>query len=136
MDESGLHLNNKPEEVIAERGSKNIAAVTSGEKGKTITIISRSQRQFEDAGEEVLDATENTFIGISKILPKCDMVSEHDNKNETDLNTAKEEILGKMLESICLEPSTSKPLALKNQVFRQLAEILTSPGNIADKGLA
>ncbi|KAF2884708.1 hypothetical protein ILUMI_21434 [Ignelater luminosus] len=39
-DESGLHLNNKPEEVIAKRDSKNVAAVTSGKKGETITIIS------------------------------------------------------------------------------------------------
>lgn len=39
MDETGLQLNNKPEHVIAEKGSKNVAAVTSGEKGETITVI-------------------------------------------------------------------------------------------------
>lgn len=39
MDESGLQLNNRPEHVIAAKGSKNVAAVTSGEKGETITII-------------------------------------------------------------------------------------------------
>lgn len=40
MDETGLQLNNKPGYVIAEKGSKNVAAVTSAEKGETITIIS------------------------------------------------------------------------------------------------
>ena len=40
MDETGLQLNNRPEHVIAEKGSKNIAAVTSGEKGETVTVIS------------------------------------------------------------------------------------------------
>ncbi|XP_030767613.1 uncharacterized protein LOC115891305 [Sitophilus oryzae] len=39
MDETGLQLNNRPEHVIAEKGSKNIAAITSGEKGVTITVI-------------------------------------------------------------------------------------------------
>lgn len=39
MDESGLQLNNRPGHVIAKKGSKNIAALTSGEKGETITII-------------------------------------------------------------------------------------------------
>nr|CAI5838031.1 unnamed protein product [Callosobruchus analis] len=40
MDETGLQLNNKTEYVIARKGSKNVAAVTSGEKGETITVIS------------------------------------------------------------------------------------------------
>lgn len=40
MDETDLQLNNRPEHVIAEKGSKNVAAVTSGEKGDTVTVIS------------------------------------------------------------------------------------------------
>ncbi|XP_030749386.1 uncharacterized protein LOC115877377 [Sitophilus oryzae] len=40
MDETGLQLNNKPGYVIAKKGSKNVAAITSSEKGETITIIS------------------------------------------------------------------------------------------------
>lgn len=39
MDETGLQLNNKTGFVIAEKGSKNIHSLTSGEKGETITII-------------------------------------------------------------------------------------------------
>jgi hypothetical protein len=39
MDETGLQLNNKPGFVIARKGSKNVAAVTSAEKGETITVI-------------------------------------------------------------------------------------------------
>ena len=40
MDETGLQLNNKPGFVIAQKGSKNVAAITSSEKGETITITS------------------------------------------------------------------------------------------------
>lgn len=40
MDETGLQLNNKPGYVIAKKGSKNVAAITSSEKGETITLIS------------------------------------------------------------------------------------------------
>lgn len=40
MDETGLQLNNKAGYVIAAKGSKNVAAVTSSEKGETITVIS------------------------------------------------------------------------------------------------
>jgi hypothetical protein len=39
MDETGLQLNNKPGFVIAQKGSKNVAAITSAEKGETITVI-------------------------------------------------------------------------------------------------
>lgn len=39
MDETGLQLNNKPASVIAKKGSKNVAAVSSSEKGETITAI-------------------------------------------------------------------------------------------------
>lgn len=39
MDETGLQLNNRPEYVVAEKGSKNVAAITSGEKGETISVI-------------------------------------------------------------------------------------------------
>lgn len=39
IDESGLQLNNKPEQVIAEKGSKSVQSVTFGEKGETISVI-------------------------------------------------------------------------------------------------
>lgn len=39
MDETGCQLNNRPELVVAEKGSRNVAAITSGEKGETITVI-------------------------------------------------------------------------------------------------
>ncbi|XP_063221784.1 uncharacterized protein LOC134530668 [Bacillus rossius redtenbacheri] len=39
MDETGLQLNNRPGEVLAERGSKVVHTITSGEKGETITVI-------------------------------------------------------------------------------------------------
>lgn len=39
MDETGLQLNNKPGHVIAAKGSKSVAAITSGEKGETISVI-------------------------------------------------------------------------------------------------
>ncbi|XP_055836643.1 uncharacterized protein LOC129905229 [Episyrphus balteatus] len=39
MDETGCQLNNKPELVVAEKGSKNVAAITSAGKGETITVI-------------------------------------------------------------------------------------------------
>lgn len=39
MDETGLQLNNKPGQVVAIKGSKNVAAITSGERGETITVI-------------------------------------------------------------------------------------------------
>lgn len=32
-------MNNRPEPVLAENGSKSVAAVTSSEKGETITVI-------------------------------------------------------------------------------------------------
>lgn len=34
MDETGLQVNTQPEYVVAEKESKNIVAVTSGEKGR------------------------------------------------------------------------------------------------------
>ena len=39
MDETGLQLNNVPGKVIARKGSKNVTAITSGEKGETITVV-------------------------------------------------------------------------------------------------
>ncbi|CAH1961310.1 unnamed protein product [Acanthoscelides obtectus] len=39
VDESGLQLNNRPGHVVAAKGSKSVAAITSGEKGETITVI-------------------------------------------------------------------------------------------------
>lgn len=39
MDETGLQLNNKPGQVIAAKGSKSVSAITSGEKGETISVI-------------------------------------------------------------------------------------------------
>ncbi|CAH1981192.1 unnamed protein product [Acanthoscelides obtectus] len=39
MDETGLQLNNRPGHVIVKKGSKNIASISSGEKGETITWL-------------------------------------------------------------------------------------------------
>lgn len=39
IDESGLQLNNKPGEVIAQKGSKSVPSITSGEKGETISVV-------------------------------------------------------------------------------------------------
>lgn len=39
MDESGLQLKNKPTQVLAQKGSKNVSSLTSGEKGETISVI-------------------------------------------------------------------------------------------------
>ncbi|XP_018567995.1 tigger transposable element-derived protein 6-like [Anoplophora glabripennis] len=39
VDETGLQLNNKPGHVLAQRGSKSVSVVTSGEKGETISVI-------------------------------------------------------------------------------------------------
>lgn len=39
MDETGLQLNNKPTQVLAAKGSKNVSSLTSGEKGETISVI-------------------------------------------------------------------------------------------------
>ncbi|XP_057660723.1 uncharacterized protein LOC130896560 [Diorhabda carinulata] len=47
MDETGLQLNNKPGYVIAQKGSKNVAAITSSEKGETITGKNK-KTEFED----------------------------------------------------------------------------------------
>lgn len=40
VDETGLQLNNRPGHVLAEKGSKNVPVITSGEKGETISVIS------------------------------------------------------------------------------------------------
>lgn len=39
IDETGLQLNNRPEYVVATKGSKHVASVTSTEKGETISVI-------------------------------------------------------------------------------------------------
>ncbi|XP_049790235.1 uncharacterized protein LOC126195653 [Schistocerca nitens] len=39
MDETGLQLHNKPVSVLAIKGSRNVASVTSGEKGETISVL-------------------------------------------------------------------------------------------------
>lgn len=39
VDETGLPLNNKPGYVLAEKGSKDVHKLTSGEKGENITAI-------------------------------------------------------------------------------------------------
>ncbi|CAH1998542.1 unnamed protein product [Acanthoscelides obtectus] len=39
MDKSGLQLNNRPDKVLAEQGSKSVSAITSSEKGETITLV-------------------------------------------------------------------------------------------------
>lgn len=40
MDETGLQINNRPGEVVAIKGSKNVTSITSGEKGETISVLS------------------------------------------------------------------------------------------------
>lgn len=39
VDETGLQLNNRPGNVLAEKGAKDVVTVTSGEKGETISCI-------------------------------------------------------------------------------------------------
>lgn len=39
MDETGLQLNNRPGAVLAKKGSKVVATITSTEKGETVTVI-------------------------------------------------------------------------------------------------
>lgn len=39
MDETGLQLNNRPGNVLAMKGSKAVAIITSTEKGETVTVI-------------------------------------------------------------------------------------------------
>lgn len=39
IDETELQLNNRPEHVVAVKGSKNIASVMSSKKGETISVI-------------------------------------------------------------------------------------------------
>lgn len=39
MDESGLTVVHKPGRIVAKKGQKQVGKVTSGEKGKTVTII-------------------------------------------------------------------------------------------------
>lgn len=39
MDETGLQINNRPGEVVAIKGSKNVTSITSGEKGETISVL-------------------------------------------------------------------------------------------------
>lgn len=39
IDETGLQHNNRPKLVIAEKGSKNIDALTSGEHGKRLPLF-------------------------------------------------------------------------------------------------
>jgi hypothetical protein len=39
VDETGLQLNNKPGQVIAAKGSKNVSSLTSSEKGETISVV-------------------------------------------------------------------------------------------------
>lgn len=39
VDETGLQLNNRPGQVIAEKGSKAVSNITFAEKGETITVV-------------------------------------------------------------------------------------------------
>lgn len=39
MDGTGIHINYKPRNVIAEKGSKADTVLTAAEKGATITVI-------------------------------------------------------------------------------------------------
>ncbi|KAJ3622489.1 hypothetical protein MTP99_002996 [Tenebrio molitor] len=39
MDETGIQINNKPEQVIATKGSKDVYSLTSTEKGENVSVI-------------------------------------------------------------------------------------------------
>jgi len=39
--ESVLHINNKPESVITQKGPKSVHVLTSGEKSENVTVIAR-----------------------------------------------------------------------------------------------
>jgi len=39
VDESGFTCVQKPQKVVATKGKKNVGALTSGEKGKTVTVV-------------------------------------------------------------------------------------------------
>jgi len=39
IDESGFTCVQKPQKIVATKGKKNVGALTSGEKGKTITVV-------------------------------------------------------------------------------------------------
>ena len=39
MDESGLTAVHKPGRIIARKGQKQVGKITSGERGKTVTIL-------------------------------------------------------------------------------------------------
>jgi len=46
--ESGIQINNKPDSVITDKGSKNVHVLTSGEKIKNVTVIAccNAAKQF------------------------------------------------------------------------------------------
>ena len=39
VDETGVTICHKPQKIIAKKGKKNVATLTSAEKGKTVTIV-------------------------------------------------------------------------------------------------
>lgn len=39
VDETGLQLNNRTGYVVAQKGSKDVHAISSGEKGETISVF-------------------------------------------------------------------------------------------------
>ena len=39
MDETGVQLSTRSEQVIAEKGSKRVPQLSSGEKGETVSIV-------------------------------------------------------------------------------------------------
>jgi len=39
VDESGFSCVQKPKRIVATKGKKNVGALTSGEKGRTITVV-------------------------------------------------------------------------------------------------
>jgi hypothetical protein len=41
MDETGIQMNNKPGNVIAQKGSKSVTTLIAGEKEETITVVQR-----------------------------------------------------------------------------------------------
>ena len=43
VDEMGISIVHKPGKVVTELGRRNVWGITSGEKGKTHTVVKRAQ---------------------------------------------------------------------------------------------
>jgi len=66
MDETGVTVVHKPGKVVTEVGRRNVWAVTSGEKGKTHTILScvsaDEQERIRDEEKRTRDEEERTSM--------------------------------------------------------------------------